>query len=111
MLLEEGLDKCQGVATMADGVLDIEGHLSKCLIKVIRLEDGIPAEHILASWFNNLTIAASCEDDWLGVRTFAESEDALSVGSLIIKVLDHLPETFTAYTTEEVLTVKDKKRD
>ena len=111
MLLEEGLDKCQGVATMADGVLDIEGHLSKCLIKVIRLEDRIPAERVIASWFNDLTIAASCEDNWLGVRTFAEGKDALSVGSLIIKVLDHLPETFTAYTAEEVLTVMDKKGD
>ena len=95
---------------MADGVLDIEGHLSKCLIKVIRLEDGIPAEHILASWFNDLTIAASCEDDWLSVRTFAEGEDALSVGSLIIKVLDHLPETFTADLPKEVLTIELENR-
>ena len=77
----------------------------------IWLEDRIPAEHILATRRDDLAIAASSEDDWLGIWTFAESKDALSIRSLVIKVLDHLPETLTADTSQEILTETSKQSE
>ena len=88
---------------MTNRVLDIKWHLCECLVKVIWLEDRVPAKHVLTTWFDNLTTAAASENDGLGVGALAKSKNALSVSSLIVKVLDHLPEAFATDTAQEVL--------
>lgn len=73
------------------------------MVKVIWLEDRVPAKHVLTTWFDNLPIAAASENYGFGVRAFTKGEDALSVCSLIVEVLDHLPEAFATNTAQEVL--------
>ena len=80
---------------MTDAVLDLLGHLGERLFEAFRLEYGIPAEHILTARLTDRAITAASEDDGLGIRTLAECKDALSVGCLVVEVLDHLPETLT----------------
>lgn len=90
---------------MTDRVLNCQWHLSECLIMSIRLEDGIPSEHVLTARLDDLAGATAREHNRLSVGTLAEGEDALGVGCLIIEVLDHLPETGTSDTSQEVLTI------
>ena len=57
----------------------------------IRLEDWVPTKGIVTTRFDNRSIAAADEGDGLGIRALAEGEDALCVGRLVFKVLNHLP--------------------
>ena len=105
MLCQELLDNSECVAPMADLILGGSVQFSESLVEAVWLEHWVPSEHILASRLNDLTIAAPCEDDGLGIWTFAEGKDALGIGCLVFKVLDHLPQSFTTDASQEVLAV------
>ena len=95
---------------MADLILSGSVQFSECLVEAVWLEHWVPSEHVLATRLHDLSIAAPCEDDGLGIWTFAESEDALGIGCLVFKVLYHLPQSLTTDTAQEVLAVDTKRR-
>ena len=61
------------------------------------LENRVPAEHVFTTRFDNLPIASANKSAGLVARTFAEGKDALTISSLVIEVLNHFPESFTAH--------------
>ena len=103
LLFQELLNKGEGVATVADGVLGFKSHLRKGLLKAIRLENRVPAKRVVASGLYNASLAAACKHNGLSIRTLTEGKDALGVCCLVLEVLYHLPETFTADAFQEVL--------
>ena len=106
LLLQELLDKCESVASMANLVFRLCSELSKSLFIAVRLEDWVPSKHVLSPWFDNLAIAAPRENHRLSTRSLTEGKDALSVRSLVIKVLNHLPETLSTHASQEILDVR-----
>ena len=91
---------------MANLVFRLWSQLSKSLIIAVRLEDWVPSKHILSPWLDNLAIAAPRENYRFSTRSLTEGKDALSVRSLVIKVLNHLPETLSTHVSQEILDVR-----
>ena len=91
---------------MANLVFRLWSELSKSLVIAVRLEDWVPSKHILSPWLDNLAIAAPRENYRLDTRSLTEGKDALSVRSLVIKVLNHLPETLSTHVSQEILDVR-----
>jgi len=54
-------------------------------------------------------IASAIEHNWFGVRTLTEGKDALCICCLILKVLNHFPQTFTADAIQKILDVRARK--
>ena len=81
---------------MADRVLDLGWYLGEGPVMPIRLENWVPAEHVFTSWWHNLSIAAADKSAGLVIRTLTEGKDALAISRLVIEVLNHFPESFTA---------------
>ena len=90
---------------MTDRVLDLSCYLGVGLVITIRLENRVPAEHVFTAWWHNLSIAAADKSAGLVIRTFTEGKDALAISRLVIEVLNHFPESFTADISQEVLAV------
>ena len=109
MLFQELLDKGEGVATVTDRVFDFKRHLCEGLIEAIGLEDRVPAKRVVASGLNNAAIASAIEHNWFCVRTLTEGKDALCICCLILKVLNHFPQTFTADAIQKILDVRARK--
>ena len=76
------------------------------MVIAVGLEDWVPSEHILSPWLDNLAIAAPREDQWLSPWPLTEGKDALSVRSLVIEVLNHLPETLSTHVPQEIFDVR-----
>ena len=91
---------------MTDRILDLKRHFRECLIVVVWQKDRIPSKHVLSPWFDNLAIASPRENHRLSTRSLTEGKDALSVRSLVIKVLNHLPETLSTHVSQEILDVR-----
>ena len=75
------------------------------MVEAIGLEDWVPSKHVLTSWLDNLAIAASGENDRFSLWPLTEGKDALCIGSLVIEVLNHLPEALSAHAAQEVFNV------
>ena len=90
---------------MAYLVFGLGSELRKSLVEAIWLENWVPPKHVLTSWFDNLAIASASENHRFGLRPLTERKDTLSIGSLVIEVLNHLPKTFSAHIPQKVLDV------
>jgi hypothetical protein len=101
--LQELFHKLKSAAAMADLVFLFGSDLGESPFEAVRLEDGVPSEHVLATRCHNFAIALTDEDFWLGIWSLAERKDALSVRSLVVEALDHLIKAFTANASQEVL--------
>ena len=103
LALQELLDEGERVSSVADRVLRLQWQFCKSLVKAVGLEDGVPAERVVAARFHDLAIAAAGKDERLSFGSLAESEDALGVRALVLEVLHHLPEALAAHASKEVL--------
>ena len=96
---------------MANSILGLLWHLGKGLFKTVWLENWIPSKSIVTSRRDNGSSAPSSKNLRLSIGALTERKDALSIGGMIIKVLDHLVKTFTADRTKEILTTDEKQSE
>ena len=94
---------------MRDGILLLKVNLCECLLESLWLENWVPSEHVLSSWLDDLTLALADEDQGLSLWSLTEGKSALSVRCFVVKVLDHLPQAFSADCSKEVLTTERNK--
>ena len=72
-------------------------------------EDRVPAECIITLRSYDFALTSSNEKFVLFSLSLTHSEDALGVSCVVIKILDHVPEAFTANRAQEILDVGSRK--
>lgn len=110
----------EGSVAMGDRVLEVLVHLSVGLRLVLSvlglilkagLEDGIPAEKMsrASAGSHDASMSSSFENDGLDVLGGGEGENALSVGSAIVKTVQHLVQANVTTALKEPLANNDEE--
>ena len=86
-------------------VLFLQVHLCKCCGKALRLEYGIPSEHVFTAGCHDLAIASPGEDLGLGIFVLTVGYRAQSVGSLVIEASQHIVQTLPTHLFQEALNI------